>query len=492
MLTPGRDEFLKIARQGSLIPVYREILADRITPVSAFEKIAGDGGAFLLESVEGGERLGRYSFLGSDPFLTLRSKGRTTTVTEEHGTRTVLLAPGDDALTLLKELLARYRFVETPGLPRFCGGAVGFLAYDMVRFFEKLPEDTVDDLNLDDCCFLFTDTLLIFDHVKHRVKVLCNARVEGDPKAAYDRAAARIEELIARLRTPILPLATPPDPNRVEVAANMTQADYEAIVERCKEYIAAGDAFQVVPSLRFSVRVNACPFELYRALRSVNPSPYMYYLDLGERQVVGSSPEILVTVEDRTVTVRPIAGTRPRGETLQEDARLAEDLLADEKERAEHIMLVDLGRNDIGRVCEYGTVTVDELMVIERYSHVMHIVSNVTGRLAQGKDVFDVMRACFPAGTLTGAPKVRAMEIIEELEPTRRGLYGGAVGYFSFNGDMDFAIAIRTMLLEGNTAYIQAGAGVVADSVPANEYQECVNKARALLTAIEMAQAGLE
>ncbi len=492
MLVPSREEFIQLAGQGNLIPVYRDILADRLTPVSAFEKIGGGSGSFLLESVEGGERLGRHSFLGFNPFLTLSAKGGTVTLTEGRRTRTVVLAPGDDALTVIAELMSRYRLVPLPGLPRFCGGAVGYLGYDMVRFFEKLPEQTVDDLQIDDAFFLFTDTLLIFDHVKHALKVLCLARVKDNPGRAYDEAVARIERLIARLRTPVYSRPSPAHSGAPSVSANMTREQYEAAVERCKEYIAAGDAFQVVPSMRFTVSLRARPFEVYRALRSVNPSPYMYFLDLGRRQIVGSSPEILVTVEDETVTVRPIAGTRPRGATPAEDARLAADLLADEKERAEHIMLVDLGRNDIGRVCRYGSVTVDELMVIERYSHVMHIVSNVTGELDERHTIYDVMRACFPAGTLTGAPKVRAMEIIEELEPTRRGLYGGAVGYFSFNGDMDFAIAIRTLLAENGRAYIQAGAGVVADSVPENEYYECVNKSRALLAAIELAEAGLE
>jgi len=492
MFYPSREEFIRKAAEGNLVPIYREILADRLTPVSAFEKIADGPGAFLLESVEGGENLARFSFLGSTPFLTFRSRGRTATIEENGKIRTLQIPENGDALTLLKDLLEQYKFVQMPGLPRFCGGAVGFLSYDMVRYFEKLPVDTKDDMQLDDCCFLFTDTLLIFDHVKHRMKVLCNARIDGDPGEVYDRALETIEGLVARLRTPVLPTSSPPSPIKTSVEANLSQSDYESAVERCKEYIAAGDAFQVVPSLRFSVKIDACPFELYRALRSVNPSPYMYYVDLGDRQVVGSSPEILATVEDGTVTVRPIAGTRPRGETPTEDARLAAELLADEKERAEHIMLVDLGRNDIGRVCEYGSVKVDELMVIERYSHVMHIVSNVSGTLAKDKDMYDVTRACFPAGTLTGAPKVRAMQIIEELEPTRRGLYGGAVGYYSFNGDMDFAIAIRTMLVDGDTAYVQAGAGVVADSVPELEYRECCNKARALMAAIEMAESGLQ
>ena len=489
---PSREEFLRTARPGDLIPVYREILADRLTPVSAFEKIDEGADSFLLESVEGGERLARYSFLGSRPFLSFRSKGNTATITEAGECQTVALSPEQDALHLLKQLLSRFRFVETPGLPRFCGGAVGFLSYDMVRFFEKLPDRAVDDLGLDDCQLLFTDSLLVFDHVKHRVKVLCNARVDDDPESAYTRAVTRIEELVARLRTPVMYEPTPPNPQKPSVEANMPREMFEAGVKRCIEYIMAGDAFQVVPSQRFKVQLQARPFDVYRALRSVNPSPYMYYLDLGGQFIVGSSPEILVTVEHETVTVRPIAGTRPRGKDDTEDARLEEELLADEKERAEHIMLVDLGRNDIGRVCEYGTVHVDQLMAVERYSHVMHIVSNVSGKLAADKDVFDVMRACFPAGTLTGAPKVRAMEIIEELEPTRRGLYGGAVGYFSFNGDMDFAIAIRTAWIDGNTAYVQAGGGVVADSVPALEYQESVNKSKALLTAIELAESGLE
>ena len=490
--TPSREEFKGSARAGDLIPVYREILADRLTPVSAFEKISEGAGSFLLESVEGGERLARYSFLGSRPFLTFSSKDGSATITEGAESRTIPLPPEQDPLHVLKGVLSRYRFVETPGLPRFCGGAVGYLSYDIVRYFENLPDRTVDDLGLDDCHLLFTESLLIFDHVKHRVKVLCNARVGDNAESAYDRAVERIEELVAKLRTPVMYEPTRPGARKPPVEVNMQRETFEKCVSRCIEYIMAGDAFQVVPSQRFAVKLDARPFDVYRALRSVNPSPYMYFLDLGGRYIAGSSPEILVTVEDRTVTVRPIAGTRPRGIDAAEDERLERELLADEKERAEHIMLIDLGRNDVGRVSEYGTVRVDQLMVIERYSHVMHIVSNVSGKLNAENDVFDVMRACFPAGTLTGAPKVRAMEIIEELEPTRRGLYGGAVGYFSFNGDMDFAIAIRTAWIHGDTAYVQAGGGVVADSVPALEYQESVNKARALIAAIEMAEGGLE
>jgi anthranilate synthase component 1 len=502
MVTPDRAGFRARAREGNLIPVYREILADRLTPVSAYEKLtfsrngATDSAfAFLLESVEGGERLGRYSFLGSNPGLVLRTKGRKATLYENDIARTMEIEPGDDPLTLLQRLLGRYRFVETPGLPRFCGGAVGFFGYDVVRFFEDLPDSNPDELNVDDACFLFTDTLLIFDHVRHRIQVLCNAHVIDDPDAAYDAALLKIDALVERLRMPVpAPEVYRPAPDQppVRVTSCFPRAEYEAAVERCRQYILAGDAFQIVLSQRFEVEFSAPPFDLYRALRSVNPSPYMYYLDMGHRKVIGTSPEILVTVERNEVRVRPIAGTRPRGSNADEDARLETELLADEKERAEHIMLVDLGRNDIGRVCAYGSVKLDELMAIERYSHVMHIVSNVTGRLATDKDVFDVLRACFPAGTVSGAPKVRAMEIIDEQEPTRRGLYAGALGYFSYSGDMDMAITIRTMLVDGQTAYLQAGGGLVADSVPASEYQECLNKARALVTAIEIAEKGLE
>ena len=505
MIIPDREEFRSRAQRGNLIPVYREILADRLTPVSAFEALtadrpAGDNPyAFLLESVEGGERLGRYSFLGANPSLVFRSKGRTATIEENGHVDEIEILPGQDPLTLLQELLSRYQYVESPNLPRFCGGAVGFFGYDVVRFFEDLPDNNPDELEVDDACFLFTDTLLIFDHVRHRMQVLCNAHVTGDPDAAYDDACTKIGQLVERLRgdrkeekkkrEEATPDAQPPAPN---ITSLFPREQYEAAVERCREYILAGDAFQVVLSQRFQVEFTAPPFDVYRALRSVNPSPYMYYLDLGQRKIVGTSPEILVTVEQNTVRVRPIAGTRPRGKTAEEDTLLETELLADAKERAEHIMLVDLGRNDIGRVCEYGSVKVDELMNIERYSHVMHIVSNVTGELRAGSDAFDVMRACFPAGTVSGAPKVRAMQIIDEQEPTRRGFYAGSVGYFSYSGDMDMAITIRTMLVDGQTAYLQAGGGLVADSTPANEYQECVNKARALVTAIELAEQGLD
>jgi anthranilate synthase component 1 len=508
MITPDRATFCARARQGNLVPVYREILADRLTPVSAFEALTatrsdrdGNAYAFLLESVEGGERLGRYSILGANPSLVFRSKGRTATIEEQGRTQTIEITPGQDPLTLLQDLLGRYQYVASPDLPRFCGGAVGFFGYDVVRFFEDLPDQNPDELNVDDACFLFTDTLIIFDHVRHRMQVLCNAHITDDADAAYDEACAKIEQLAARLQgketrdkaqetrekgeeeviqNPIVPKSLFP------------REAYEAGVEQCRQYILAGDAFQIVLSQRFEVAFSALPFDVYRALRYVNPSPYMFYLDLGERKLIGTSPEILVSLKEDVVRLRPIAGSRPRGKDAGEDSRLEAELLADEKERAEHIMLVDLGRNDAGRVCQYGTVRVDELMTIEKYSHIMHIVSNVTGRLAPGKDAFDVLRACFPAGTVSGAPKVRAMQIIDEQEPTRRGFYAGAVGYFSYSGDMDMAITLRTMFVDGQTAYLQAGGGLVADSKPANEYQECLNKARALVTAIELAEKGLD
>ena len=490
---PDRQEFARRAGRGNLVAVYREILADTETPVSAFRKAARGGHAFLLESVEGGERIGRYSFLGSEPFCVIRTRGNDVRVLEDGGEREFHLQDGQDPLDVLKEHLGRYRWVGGEDLPAFCGGAVGYMGYDTVRHFESLPGTPVDDADLDDCVFLLTDSLLIFDHVRHRLKVLVNARVEGDPDAAYDRAVRRIDELIERLRQP---LEAPPPPGGgpapLDITPNVTPDQYIEAVRRCKEYIVAGDVIQVVLSQRLSVPVRSHPFDIYRALRSINPSPYMYYLSLDGLHIAGSSPEILVRLEDGTVTTRPIAGTRPRGRSSEEDAALEQELLADEKEKAEHIMLVDLGRNDLGRVCEYGTVRVDDLMTIERYSHVMHIVSNVTGRLAPGRDAFDVLRATFPAGTVSGAPKIRAMEIIDELETTRRGPYAGALGYVSFSGDLDMAITIRTILVKDGVATVQAGAGIVADSVEEREHQECMNKARALVRALEIAEGGLE
>lgn len=493
MYHPTREEFRQRATRGNLIPVYRKVLLDMETPVSAFQKIRRGPYAFLLESVEGGENLGRYSFLASEPSLVLKTRGSTVEILRRGVWERRSLEAGEDPLTVLAQLLGQYRFVGSPDLPPFCGGAVGYMSYDLVRFFERLPEKTEDDLGLPDCLFVFTDTLLVFDHVQHHGIVLHNALVEGDVDAAYDRALERIEDLVARLRN--VPPAASAGAGRtgaLAVRSNFTPAQFEEAVRVAKEYIAAGDIIQVVLSQRLAVDITAPPFDLYRALRSINPSPYMYYLHCDDLILAGSSPEILVTEKQGQIRLRPIAGTRRRGVNEEEDRALMEELLADEKERAEHIMLVDLGRNDVGRVSEFGSVQVDELMVIEKYSHVMHIVSNIAGSLRSDCNAFDVLRACFPAGTVSGAPKIRAMEIIEELEPTRRGSYAGAIGYFSYSGSMDTCITIRTILVRGGTAYIQVGAGIVADSVPEREYQECVNKARALVAAIEMAEQGLD
>ena len=497
MYHPGKEEFIRRSEQGNLIPVYRDVLADMETPVSAYRKIARGKYSFLLESVEGGERIARYSFLGTDPFLVMKSKGREVQIVERWRADKIELGDGEDPLHVLKNLLGRYKYVDDPDLPRFCGGAVGYIGYDAVRFFEDLPDKTVDDLDVPEGFFLFTDILLVFDHVKHRIKVVCTPEVGSDPATTYDLACEKIDEIVDRLRnTPLPPYenyAYPEDLEPgIEPNSNMTREQFEQSVVDAKEYIKAGDVIQVVLSQRMSVPLKADPLNVYRALRSINPSPYMYFMQCDDMQIIGSSPEILVTEDHGVVTTRPIAGTRPRGKTEDEDRALEHELLADEKELAEHIMLVDLGRNDIGRVSEFGTVQVDELMVIERYSHVMHIVSNVRGKLADGLDQFDVLRAAFPAGTVSGAPKIRAMEIIEELEPTRRGPYAGSIGYFSFSGNMDTCITIRTILVKDGTAYVQVGAGIVADSVPATEYQETMNKAGALLKAIELAHTGLD
>ncbi len=492
MYYPPLDEFREKARHGNLIPVYKEILADMETPVSAFYKINNGAYAFLLESVEGGEKIAQYSFLGSNPSLIFRSKNNTVHI-HHLGTNQIDEIKTDAPLRELEKLMSAYKPVMVSGLPRFHGGVVGYLSYDMVRFFEELPDETEDDLNLPDCFFVLTDTILVFDHVNHKIKVVSNAHVTDGVDAAYHEATEKIDNLIETLKKPLF--IYPRDKQirgPIAIRSNSSPEKYQESVQHAKEYIQAGDIIQAVLSQRFSVPMSADSFEFYRALRTVNPSPYMYYLKFGDIHIAGSSPEVMVRVEDRRVEMRPIAGTCPRGETEQEDLTLAEELLADPKERAEHVMLVDLGRNDLGRVCEYGSVTVDEMMVIERYSHVMHIVSNVIGKLLSDKNAFDVIEACFPAGTLSGAPKIRAMEIIDELEPTRRGPYGGAVGYFSFSGNADTAITIRTLVVKDGVGYIQAGAGIVADSVPEKENQECLNKAKALLKAIELAENGLE
>ena len=496
MFQPSLEEFKQKAQSGNLIPVYKEILADLDTPASAYMKISGGEYSFLLESVEGGEKWARYCFLGCDPSIVVSTKGRTLTIIE-NGKREQREIKSGSPLSAVKEILARYRPVPSAGLPRFSGGAVGFISYDMVRFFEELPENTIDDLNVPDSQFVITDTMLVFDNVSQTIKIISNAFIEDgdDLSAVYEKTMQKISVLEEKLRSP-LPKAEPPEVKTdsalpLSFESNMEEKDHKQAVTRIKEYIYEGDAIQVVFSQRLKFSINRDPFDIYRALRTINPSPYMYYLKFGELQVVGSSPEVLVRLEDEKIEVRPIAGTRKRGKNENEDRELEQDLLSDEKELAEHIMLVDLGRNDIGRVAEISTVEVDERFSIERYSHVMHIVSNVRGILKKGLDCFDVLEAAFPAGTLSGAPKIRAMEIIDELEPTRRGLYGGAVGYISFNGNMDTAIAIRTLLIKGNTAYLGVGGGIVADSVPQNEFEETMNKGRALLKAIELAEKGL-
>ncbi|MFA5146381.1 MAG: anthranilate synthase component I [Candidatus Omnitrophota bacterium] len=493
MYYPEKEEFMKLAKKGNLIPVYREVLADFETPLSAFARIDRSGYSFLLESVEGGERIARYTFLGSAPSLVFSSKGRKIEIKEGRASRS--FTAKKDPIEELKGLLSAYRFVKVRGLPRFCGGFVGFFGYDMVRFMERLPDKNPDDLGIPDSVFMLTDTLLIFDHVDHTIKVVSNVHVKNNAGAAYDEALGKIDAIIRDLKSvPGKGAAFSPKqkPGPMVVKSNMTKAGFEGSVRKAKTYIRKGDIIQTVLSQRLKVSIGARPFDIYRALRSINPSPYMYYLKLGDFSLIGSSPEIMVRCENGNVEVRPIAGTRPRGKTEEEDRHLIGELLDDPKEKAEHIMLVDLGRNDIGRVSDYDSVKVSELMTVEKYSHVMHIVSDVSGRLSKGKDAFDVMRATFPAGTVTGAPKVRAMEIIDELENTRRSSYAGCVGYFSFSGNLDSCITIRTILVKGKTAYIQAGAGIVADSKPEKEYQETLNKAKALLRAIEMAERGLE
>jgi len=496
-----REQFHEIAGQGGMVPVYRELPADLETPVSVYLKLRGEGVGFLLESVEKAERIGRYSFLGVGPRRQIRSRGSQVTVVEGDGEETRILAPGEDPLDVVAEEVARYQPVAplhhvAAGLPRFYGGAVGYLGYDLVRFIERLPDDAADPLGLPDVHLLLTDTLVAFDHVQHRLLLFANARVPAGATldAAYDEAVSRLDALEARVRAPLPTVPVPLGRAGGEAQSNMTRAQYEAAVRAAKEYIAAGDIFQTVLSQRLARPTDADPFAIYRALRRINPSPYMFFLELGGDppvHLIGSSPEVLVRAQDGVAEVRPLAGTRPRGKSEAEDAALETELLADPKERAEHVMLVDLGRNDLGRVCQYGTVHVPELLATERYSHVMHIVSHVTGRLREDVNAYDLLRATFPAGTVSGAPKVRAMEIIEELEGVRRGPYAGAVGYFGFQGNMDTCIAIRTIVMQGDVAYLQAGAGIVADSDPTREWEETLHKARALGQAIEMAEQGI-
>lgn len=496
LLIPDRATAHDLFQQGDLVPVYRTLLADLETPVSVYLKLAQLGTvSFLLESVEGGEQVGRYSFLGVNPRGLVTVQHNRVTRTFDGATTTRELAAEEDPLHAVEIELEQFKPVDVAGLPRFVGGAVGFLGYDVVRYLERLPETATTDLDVPDLSFMLPDTLVIFDHAKHQLIVLANAYAPtaAEEDAAYDDAAARIETIVTALRQPLPAIPGAGAVGDDALASNVSQDRYEENVRAAKEYITAGDAFQIVLSQRLSRQTSAPPFAIYRALRALNPSPYMFFLRFAEDfALIGASPEMMVRLEDGVASMRPIAGTRPRGANEVEDNQLAEELLADPKERAEHVMLVDLGRNDLGRVCDYGTVRVEEMMFVERYSHVMHIVSQVNGQLRADMNAFDLLRATLPAGTLSGAPKVRAMAIIEELEGTRRGPYGGAVGYFSYDGSMDTCITIRTLMMQGDTVYIQAGAGIVADSDPTSEYHETLNKARALGVAIRNAEEGLE
>lgn len=487
---PSFEEFKEYSGKGNIVPVYRKLFADTLTPVSAFQKISDTEYAFLLESAEGGEKIARYSFLGCNPFLGFKCRRDNVEIVRNEKTNSF---KSSDPFEELEKQINHFSPVHVEGLPKFFGGAVGYISYDSVRFVEDLPDSTTDDLGLPDMHFMFYDTTIIFDHLNKTILVVCAAYIEGkDVENVYQDAIKKIDCIVKKLKTPILELSddiTDKGDINLKYTSNFTKSEFISAVETCKEYIRAGDIIQAVISQRFHAETSVKPINIYRTLRVVNPSPYMFYIKMKEVELIGSSPEVMVKIENEDINVRPIAGTRPRGRTVEEDESLAKELLSDPKECAEHIMLLDLGRNDVGRVSRYGSVKIDEKMVIEKYSHVMHITSSVSGKLKDDKNSFDGLKACLPAGTLSGAPKIRAMEIIDELEPTRRGPYGGAVGYIDFYGDINTCITIRTIILkDGKDAYIQAGAGIVADSVPEKEYQETLNKAKGLLKALEVAE----
>src|SRR5579862_2232133 len=489
MLQPDFKEFARLAREATLVPVVKSVGADLLTPVSAFLAIAQkESHAFLLESVERGEQIGRYTFLGAAPYMRVRARHGKVEI--ERGRKREVV--DENVFEVVKSLLRQHRPAIVAGLPPFTAGAVGYFAYDVVRHLEKIGEHAKDDLSLPDAELMFFDRLLAFDHVRHQIHIMATADVSREtPRRAYDRALKDIATLERKLRAPLHLRKRPPVRGKLRIHHSTDRETFLDNVRRTKEYIAAGDVFQAVLSQRFDFEPGVEPLDVYRALRMVNPSPYMYFLRMGDMHVLGSSPEMLVRVTGRKLEYRPIAGTHPRGRDEAEDHRLEEKMRTDEKERAEHVMLVDLGRNDLGRVSDYGSVRVDDLMYVERYSHVMHLVSALESRLREDRDALDAFAACFPAGTLSGAPKVRAMQIIEELEPVRRGIYGGSVLYADFAGNLDSCIAIRTVLMKGRRAYLQAGAGIVADSDPESEFQECLNKAQAIVRAVEMARAGL-
>jgi anthranilate synthase component 1 len=487
MYYPRFSEYRESAKYFNLVPVWREILADLETPVSAFCKIR-EKHSYLLESAQSQERIGRYSFLGTSANIIFEVKDR---IYIKTGDEEEIREMGENPLLALKEILKSYRPADLPDLPRFFGGAVGYIGYDYIRYIEDIQPRIEEKMGIPLAIFVITENVLIFDHLNHTIKVVANIPITDSPESSYKKAQESIERMIEKLKKPVninhsrVKTKDPP-------VFESEREDFEKAVKCAKEYIRAGDIFQVVLSQRIRKRTEADALSIYRALRHINPSPYMYLLEFGELSLIGSSPEALVRLEDGWAETRPIAGTRRRGKTEEEDLRLEEELLADPKEKAEHIMLVDLGRNDIGRVCEFSSISLPEFMKIERYSHVMHIVTSVKGKIRNDKDCFDLLSACFPAGTVTGAPKIRACEIIDELEPVRRGVYAGCVGYFSFNGNMDTCITIRTILLYKSIVYIQAGAGIVADSIPEREYKECLNKASAMLSAIELAEEGLK
>ena len=488
---PTKKEFIKLAKKGNVIPVYREISADFDTPLSAFLKIDDKKHSFLLESVEGGEKIGRYSFLSSNPSAIIESKGSCVKIIYKQKTIVINKAKPLDEIA---RFMSQFKFVKVNGLPRFCGGLIGYIGYDIIRFIEKIPDTCKDDLNLPDLRLMLTDNLIIFDRVSHTIKVVFNSYIKDDKNIsavrAYNNAVKCIDRLAAKIEKPLKINLAPikKTAKAVKINTNLSKSDFKKNILKAKEYIRSGDVIQVVLSQRFHTDFKKDPVNIYRALRSINPSPYMFYLSFKDFKLIGSSPEIMVRGEDGIAEVRPIAGTRPRGRDSREDIFLEKELLNDKKERAEHLMLVDLGRNDLGRVCKAGSVKVNDFMLIERYSHVMHIVSDCTGKLLSKASPVSLLKASFPAGTVTGAPKIRAMEIIDELERIKRGPYAGCVGYISFSGNLDTCITIRTILLKGGKAYMQAGAGIVADSIPEKEYQETVNKAKGMFKAVAMAE----
>ena len=491
MYKPSLKEFLKLTQKGNVIPVYKEINADLDTPVSAFLRIRQGDYSFLLESVEGQEKIARYSFLGTDPSLIFKSKGKQIEVIDITRGKKRQFVTKATPLEEIKKIMQDFRSVELEGLPRFYGGLVGYMGYDTVRFFEKIPDKNKDTLKIPDTVFILTDTILIFDRLNHTLKIVNNVILPKQPsllkkKQLYLQAIKKIDSIYNDFKSFAILAKPDKSPERLVISSNLSKLEFMRMVKKAKEYIKRGDIIQVVLSQRFKIKTQKDDFEIYRTLRSLNPSPYMYYLRLKDFSIIGSSPEMLVRCENGLVQNRPIAGTRRRGRSIQEDARLEKELLSDEKEKAEHLMLVDLGRNDLGRISKLGKVKVDDFMRVEKYSHVMHLVSGVSAVLDKKRfDIYDVLKAAFPAGTVSGSPKIRAMEIIDELENLRRYLYAGSIGYFSFSHNMDTCIAIRTIILKDGFAYVQAGAGIVADSVPEKEYQESVNKAKAMMEAIK-------